>query len=92
MAAFTAKISRKNQITLPAEVRRHLGVGAFDRIAFVFTERGTVEVQKLRFDLESIIGSVPALPGASLDFEQEIEEATAEEAQRIMQRFTQRRS
>ena len=72
MPALTAKISRKNQITLPAEVRRHLGVGPSDTIAFVFTERGTVEVRKLRFDLESIIGAVPTLSGASLDFEQEI--------------------
>jgi AbrB family looped-hinge helix DNA binding protein len=86
MVEITAKISSKNQITVPAEVRRRLGVGASDRIAFFFTENGTVEVQKPRFDLESIIGSVPALPGESLDFEREIEEATAEEMQRVMQR------
>ncbi len=90
MVEFVAKISSKNQITLPVEVRRHLGVGPFDTIAFVFTERGTVEVRKPQLDLESIIGSVPALPGASLDFEREIEEATAEETQRVIQRITQR--
>jgi bifunctional DNA-binding transcriptional regulator/antitoxin component of YhaV-PrlF toxin-antitoxin module len=88
---ITARIGRNNRITLPAEVRRHLGVGLSDTIAFVFTERGTVEIYKPRFDLESIIGSVPAIPGASLDFEQEIEAATAEEAQRVMQCITQRR-
>lgn len=91
MVEFIAKISRKNQITVPAEVRRHLGVGPSDKIAFVFTERGTVEVQNPQSDLESIFGSIPAIPGTSLDFEREIEEATAEEAQRVMQRFTQRR-
>ena len=62
MVEITARISRNNRITLPAEVRRHLGVGPSDTIAFVFTEHGTVEVQKPRFDLESIIGSVPATP------------------------------
>ena len=87
----TAKISSKNQITVPAEVRRRLGVGASDRIAFFFTENGTVEVQKPRFELESIFGSVPALPGESLDFEREIEEATAEEMQRVMQRMMRQR-
>ncbi len=91
MIEITAKISSKNQITLPAEVRRRLGVGASDTIAFVFTERGTVEVQTPRFDLESIFGSVPALPGQSLDFEREIEEATEEEMQRVMQRMMQQR-
>ena len=91
MVEITARISRNNRITLPAEVRRHLDVGLSDMIAFVFTERGTVEVQKPRFDLESIFGSVPARPGASPDFEREIEEATAEQAKRVMQRFTQHR-
>ena len=87
MVAFTVKISSKNQITLPAEVRRRLGVGASDRIAFVFTENGTVEIQKPRFDLESIMGSVPALAEESLAFEREIAEATAEEMQRVVRRF-----
>ena len=88
MIEITARISSKNQITLPADVRRRLGVGASDTIAFVFTESGAIEVRKSRFDLESILGSIPALPGQSLDFEREIEEATAEEMQRVMQRIT----
>ena len=91
MIEITTRISSNNRITLPAEVRRRLGVGPSDTIAIVLTERGTVEVQKPRFDFESIFGSVPALPRASLDFEREIEKATAEEAQRVMQRITRRR-
>jgi AbrB family looped-hinge helix DNA binding protein len=82
---ITAKISSKNQITVPAEVRR-LGISASDTIAFVFTEKGTIEVQTPRFDLESILGSIPPLPGASPDFEREIEEATAEEIARLARR------
>ncbi len=87
MIERVAKISSKNQITIPADVRRRLGVGALDKIAFVCGEDGKIEVRVPRFDLESIIGSVPALPGESLDLEREIEEATAEEMQRVMQRF-----
>jgi antitoxin PrlF len=86
MVEITAKLSSKNQITVPAEVRRRLGVGASDTIAFVFTEKGTIEVQTPRFDLESILGSIPPLPGASLDFEREIEEASAEEIKRLGRR------
>ena len=86
MVEITAKISSKNQITVPAEVRRRLGVGASDTIAFFFTESGAIEVQKPCFDLESILGSIPPLPGASLAFEREIEEATAEEIERLARR------
>lgn len=86
MVEITAKISSKNQITVPADVRRRLGVGASDTIAFVFTEDGTVEVRTPRFDLESIFGSIPPIPGASADFEREIEEATAVEIERLGRR------
>jgi antitoxin PrlF len=86
MVEITAKISSKNQITVPAEVRRRLGVGASDTIAFFFTESGAIEVQKPCFDLESVLGSIPPLPGASVDFDREIEEATAEEIERLARR------
>jgi AbrB family looped-hinge helix DNA binding protein len=83
MIEITAKISSKNQVTLPADVRRRLGVGASDTISFVLGEGGTVELRQPRYDLESILGSVPPLPGALLGFEQEIEEATGEEIERL---------
>jgi AbrB family looped-hinge helix DNA binding protein len=82
MIEVTAKISSKNQITLPADVRHRLGVGAFDKVAFIFNANGTIEIEKARFDLESILGSIPPLPGASVDFEPEIEAAVAEEIAR----------
>ena len=83
MIEIVARISSKNQVTLPADVRRRLGVGASDRIAFVLGEGGTVEIRPVRFDLESILGSIPALPNETLDLEREIAEATAEEMQRV---------
>lgn len=86
MIEIAAKISSKNQITLPAEVRRRLGVSASDTIAFVFTKDGTVEVRTPLYDLESIIGSIPPIPGTSADFEREIEEATAAEIKRLGRR------
>jgi AbrB family looped-hinge helix DNA binding protein len=79
---ITAKLSSKNQVTIPADVRRQLGVGASDQITFVLSEDGRVEVKRPRYTLESVLGSVPALPGASADFEREIEEATAAEMAR----------
>jgi AbrB family looped-hinge helix DNA binding protein len=83
---YTARINSRNQVTLPAEIRRRLGVGPSDNIAFVVGEDETVELHRARFDLESILGSIPALPGESLDLEREIEAATEEEMQRVMER------
>ena len=77
MVEITAKISSKNQITLPADIRRRLGVGASDLIAFVLTENGKVELRPAQYDLESILGSIKALPNESVDLDQEIAEATA---------------
>ena len=77
MIEITAKISSKNQITLPADVRRRLGVGASDVVAFVLAENGKVELRPARYDLESILGSIKALPNESVDLDQEISEATA---------------
>jgi bifunctional DNA-binding transcriptional regulator/antitoxin component of YhaV-PrlF toxin-antitoxin module len=81
-------IGSKNRVTLPIEVRRRLGVDPSDEIAFVLGEGKSVGLRKLRFDLESILGSIPALPGESLDLEREIEEATEEEMQRLMRRWS----
>ena len=86
MIEIQARISSKNQITLPAEVRRRLGIGALDTVAFVFGHDGTVELRRPHFDLESILGSIPALPGESLDLDEEIATATAEEIERKTRR------
>jgi AbrB family looped-hinge helix DNA binding protein len=82
MIEIVAKISSKNQVTLPADVRRRLGIGASDTISFVLSDDGTVELRPPRYTLDSIIGSIPALRGASADLRREIEEATALEMER----------
>jgi AbrB family looped-hinge helix DNA binding protein len=45
--ATTAKITSKGQITIPNEVRRALGVGAGDRLAFE-SQGGEVRVVPIR--------------------------------------------
>ncbi len=87
MHARLATISSKGQVTIPVEVRRRLGVGASDRVAFVVTNEGNVELRPERFTLESILGSLPALPNESIDLDREIAEATAEAAAERMRRF-----
>ncbi len=82
MAEYVAKLSSKNQVTIPAEARKALGVGAHDRVAFVVADDGSVRVQKPRNAFLLLAGSFPAMPGVSDDLRQEIHEATEEEINR----------
>jgi antitoxin PrlF len=81
-----ATVSSKNQVTLPADVRRRLGIRASDKIAFVLGEENSVVLRPVRFDLESILGSLEPLPNETLDLEREIGEAVAEAYERRSRR------
>lgn len=87
MKSSISTISSKGQITIPAEVRRHLGVGASDKISVVITDEGRVELRPVRYTLEDVIGSVSPLPNESLDLDQEIEGAMEEQAIRRARRL-----
>jgi AbrB family looped-hinge helix DNA binding protein len=84
---FVSTISSKGQVTVPADVRRQLGVETGDQITFVTTDEGKVEVRPVRFTLEDVLGSIEALPGETLDLEREIEAAKEEHLARKMRRW-----
>jgi antitoxin PrlF len=86
MTEIVATISSKNQITLPVDVRRRLGVKAADKIAFVVSEGGRVELRPVKYTLDSILGSIEALPHETPDLESEIAAAVEEEAGRTIRR------
>jgi antitoxin PrlF len=78
-------VTRKGQVTIPAEVRRHLGVGTPDKVAFVLDDEGKVALRPATLTLQALRGIVPPLPGReSADFEDQIEQAMEEEAERIV--------
>ncbi len=62
MKQFTATITSKGQTTIPAEVRRHLGVDVHDHLVFVIEDNGSVSVVTPRFptiaSLRGIAGSL----------------------------------
>lgn len=58
MSDLVATITNEGQVTIPAAVRRHLGVGTNDRIAFVI-EGADVVLRPAAFTIESVRGSVP---------------------------------
>lgn len=84
MREIISNVTKRGQVTIPAHVRRHLGVDAPDKIAFVLGEDGTVVVKPVTMTSARLQGIVPALPNPSEDFEKEIEEAMEENADRIM--------
>jgi AbrB family looped-hinge helix DNA binding protein len=57
MRTVVSTITTKGQVTIPAEVRRHLGVGEHDQVAFVI-ENDQVRLQPVEFTLASAFGSV----------------------------------
>lgn len=90
MKEVISTVSSKGQVTIPIDVRRLLGVGAADKVAFVVTDEGKVELRPARFTLESVLGSVTALPEESVDLDREIADATQEHAAERMRRLGER--
>ena len=54
----TARVNSKGQITLPKDMRRALGVGSGDRIAFIETSKGVFEVIAASRDVRELKGMI----------------------------------
>jgi antitoxin PrlF len=91
MRQFVSNVTSKGQVTIPAAVRRHLGVGTPDKITFVVEDDGHVVLQPTKFTLHELRGIVPAIPGRTTsDFDDQIEEAMEDEAARVVEKMRAR--
>ncbi len=85
MKEFRASVTSRGQVTIPATVRRHLGVGTPDKVMFVVSEDGTVILKPVVHTALSLAGTIPPFsdedPG---DFDAWIAEAMEDEADRIV--------
>lgn len=55
-------ISSKGQVTLPVEIRKHLGVEANGKVAFVIELTGNVKVTRVKYpDIQSLRGVAGSL-------------------------------
>jgi AbrB family looped-hinge helix DNA binding protein len=91
MKEIVSSITSKGQITIPVEVRRHLGVGTTDKVSFVIEDDGKVELRPTRYTVASLRGIVPPLPGReTIDFEDQIEEALEARVDDIVRRLERR--
>ena len=61
MRSFTMSTTQRNQVTIPGEVRRYLGIEPRDKVSFTIEDNGTVRLRKAPFTLETAYGSVQAL-------------------------------
>lgn len=52
----SATLTSKGQLTIPKEVREHLGVDTGDRVNFLVQDDGTVLVQPLTRDVRDLAG------------------------------------
>lgn len=59
---IVSKLTRKGQITIPVVVRRHLGVGTNDKVAFIIESNGKVQVTQAKYpDIASLSGAAGVL-------------------------------
>jgi AbrB family looped-hinge helix DNA binding protein len=82
MQQIVTTITQRGQVTIPAEVRRVLGVGARDRVAFEI-ENGTVRLVPAPLTLEQTYASVPPKHRPE-DLDAVLDAAKAEHASSIL--------
>ncbi|MEO8972007.1 MAG: type II toxin-antitoxin system PrlF family antitoxin [Ktedonobacteraceae bacterium] len=62
MREIISNISGKGQVTIPAEIRKHLGIKNHGKIAFVIDEKGNVRLKVPRYsDVDSLVGAAGSL-------------------------------
>ncbi len=75
----TVRITSKNQITLPSEVRRALGIAAGGRVQLIVEEGGKVSIVAKKTGLRHLKGLF-AKVGAPVDVDQAIAETVERRA------------
>ncbi|MDQ3692178.1 MAG: AbrB/MazE/SpoVT family DNA-binding domain-containing protein [Chloroflexota bacterium] len=89
MLEIVSSVTCRGQVTIPARVRRHLGMDTPGKVAFILGDDGTVVLKPVTMTIARFRGIVPALPNTSADSEKEIEAAIEERANHIMAKMRQ---
>jgi len=83
MREIYASVTERGQVTIPAEVRKALGIGKRDKVIFAIDD-GEVVLKKPRFTLETVYG---ALKPINRDIDEMIREAKDERAARLLEKM-----
>jgi AbrB family looped-hinge helix DNA binding protein len=85
MKQIITTVTRGGQVTLPAEVRRMLGVKPLDKVAFTIEDK-EVRLVPVEYTVESAAGSVSPSARTS-EVEERIEEAKEELAASLVEKL-----
>jgi antitoxin PrlF len=85
-----ASVTDRGQVTIPAEVRKLLGIKARDKVNFVI-EDGEITLRRPKYTLETAYASVPPLPGGK-DIDEAIREAKEDRADRLIEKMRKGRA
>jgi AbrB family looped-hinge helix DNA binding protein len=85
MRKYVSTITQRGQVTLPAEVRRWLGVKPSDQVEFTIND-DQVTVKPVTYTLKDVYGAVKPL-SQPMDFDTAIRDAKEERAERAMRRL-----
>jgi antitoxin PrlF len=84
---YIATVTSKGQLTLPAAVRRRLGINSGDKVTITI-DGERAELQRVAHTVDSVFGIIPALPGVETgDFDDLIEEAMEDHADWVVDRM-----
>lgn len=75
---MTSKISSKGQLTIPREVREHLGLRVGSKVRFKINEAGEVVLYPVLYTLDDLIGCLGEPPSGKSLSPEEIDEAIGE--------------
>jgi len=70
----TSRLSSKNQLTVPVDILRRVGLEAGDEVEFVVNDAGFIQIQVMA-DAHPVLNLVGAFPGVFDEFDQERERA-----------------
>lgn len=88
MNEYVATITSKGQLTLPAAVRRILGIDPGDRVTIVIEDQNGARLRRIDHDVDSVRGLIPTPSGlASSDFDDLIDEAMSDHADAVIDRM-----
>lgn len=85
MRELIATVSKRGQVTIPAEVQRVLDLRPGDKVRFLVQDNH-VELAPAQFTVASAAGSARLLPGVEVDadFKRQIREAKEDHAIEVM--------
>ena len=86
MQQITRTVTSKGQVTIPKQIREHLGIDTDDKVTFVVDDSGRVELRPTSYQWKDLRGVVSLIPGAkeSVDFSEAFEDGMQKRADDLM--------